>query len=215
MADPETKRDSSSRVQIIIALIGLAGVVATGLFSNWDHIFPMRTAAPATVASPSVPEKRPERTGKAERADTATKRDPPVNNLEPTGQGSEHPVHSSGGFLTGPGHFDLDTGIEQIAGADFWFEDSMKMGQDRFLTPQNGAAFYVVGATPFESVRWSDMERFPYSTEKSSSQMDHPIAHLPEPWLHTKPTKGAWVNSSLTGLISVTPSAGAPTIDAI
>ncbi len=42
----------------------------------------------------------------------------------------------------------------------------MKMGQDRFLTPQNGAAFYVVGPTLLESVRWSDMERFPYSTER-------------------------------------------------
>jgi hypothetical protein len=148
VADQETKRDSSARVQIMVALIGLAGVIATALISNWDKIIPKKNPAPAPVVSPSesghAPERKPERTG----------------------QGSEHPVHSSGSFLIGPGHFfDLDTGIEQIAGADFSCEHKFE-DPDWFLTPQNGAAFYVVGATTFELVRWSDMEHFPYSTEK-------------------------------------------------
>ena len=149
MADQETKRDSPARVQIIVAAIGLAGVIATALISNWSNIFPRRPAAVSPAGSGVAP---------APASDKKPERSP---------QASDHPVHSSGGFLIGPGHsFDLDSGIEQIASADLTYEHKSEGSPDWFLTPQNGAAFYVVGPTQFESVRWSDMQRFPYSTEK-------------------------------------------------
>jgi hypothetical protein len=140
MADPETKRDSSSRVQIIVAVIGLAGVIATALISNWNSIFPKK---PAPTAPPTV--------------------------TTSTGSGgtkkSERPVHSSGRLVVrGTYLYDLDMGAETNAGADFQWEQATKVG--RSITPMNGASFYVVGAREFELIRWSDMERFPYSAAK-------------------------------------------------
>lgn len=141
MVDQQARRDPSARVQVIVAVIGLAGVMGAALIANWDKIFPRQAGAVAPVSTASSqPEPAPR---------------------------AEHPVHSSGGLLIGPGHFfDFDSGIEQIAGADLLYEHKFEEGQGWFLTPQNGAAFYVVGPAQFESVRWSDMERFPYSTEK-------------------------------------------------
>ncbi len=54
--------------------------------------------------------------------------------------------------------------MEATSGTDFRWEiaDNVR----RFLTPANGAAFFVAGGRDFESVRWSEMERFPYSTDK-------------------------------------------------
>ena len=43
---------TSGRTQIIIAVIGLAGVLGGALFANWDKVFP---SAPQTVAPPSTP----------------------------------------------------------------------------------------------------------------------------------------------------------------
>lgn len=41
MTDPgNTPRSTAERVQIAIAIFGLTGVVATGIFANWDRIFP-------------------------------------------------------------------------------------------------------------------------------------------------------------------------------
>lgn len=139
MADPEAKPDSSNRVQIIIALIGLAGVIATALISNWNSIFPKK--------SPQSP--------------------PPV--VTSTGSGgtkkSERPVHSSGRLVVrGTYFYDLDAGAETNAGADFQWEQQTQV--ERYLSPANGASFYVVGAKEFESIRWSDMEHFPYSPAK-------------------------------------------------
>jgi len=144
MADPETRHDSSARTQIIVALIGLAGVVAAALISNWSNIFPRKPeATAATTSAGSQP-------GTGKRLDR-----PP--------QGSERPVHSSGrATIRGTYMFDLDKGEETQAGADFFWEQANTTV--RFLTPQNGAGFYVVGPASFESVRWSDMERFPYSS---------------------------------------------------
>jgi hypothetical protein len=138
MADSDTKSDSSARVQIIVAVIGLAGVIATALISNWDRISSHK--APDTV--PSVNSQ----TGAAKKS-------------------SERTVHSNGHVtIRGTYMFDLDRGREAKTGADFWWEQ--KTSVIRFLTPENGAAFYVVGPTSFESVKWSDMEHFGYSGAK-------------------------------------------------
>ena len=147
MADPETRRDSSARVQIIVALIGLAGVVATALISNWSNIFPRKAPEPTSATTSSGAQ-----SGSSKRPDR------PI-------QGAERPVHSSGHMVIRATYlYDLDTGTEQPAGADFWWEH--KTMETWFLTPQNGAAFYVVGPKEFEAVRWSEMEHFPYSSEK-------------------------------------------------
>jgi len=147
MADPETRRDSNARVQIIIALIGLAGVIATALISNWSHIF-----------SHKAPNIAPTATSPGTQASSGKKPDRPP-------QGPEHSVHSSGRKAIRATYlYDLDTGTEQPAGADLWWEH--KTMEIWFLTPQNGAAFYVVGPREFEAVRWSELEHFPYSIEK-------------------------------------------------
>lgn len=147
MADQETKRDSSARVQIIVALIGLAGVVATALFANWNNIFPKKPDQSASSAA----------TSSSSGTASSTKK-------------SERPVHSSGRLtVRGTYSYDLDAGTETDTGgdrstADFQWEiiDKVK----RFVTPANGAAFFVVGGRDFESIRWSEMEHFPYSTER-------------------------------------------------
>jgi hypothetical protein len=138
MGESETPRDSSGRIQIIIALIGLAGVVATALFANWNNIFPRKTAQPAPAATP---------------ASTAG---------SGSGKKSERPVRSSGRLMVrGTYTYDLDSGSETTAGADFqWRQETNVL---RSITSMNGAAFFVVGAKEFESIRWSDMEHFPYS----------------------------------------------------
>ena len=150
MADPETRRDPSIRVQIIVALIGLTGVVATAVISNWNHIFPKKTivTAPPAVASTS----------------TATPKK------------SVRPVHTNGHLLVrGTFMYDLDKGTESTTGADFWWEQATAV--KRFITPKNGATFFVVGIREFESVKFSEMERFPYSSEKidASNSADNKI----------------------------------------
>ena len=120
-----------------MAVIGLAGVIATALISNWNNIFPRKPTPP--VVAPS------------------------------TGSGgtrkSERPVHSSGRLVVrGTYLYDLDTGAESNAGADFQWQQQTKV--NRSIVPLNGASFYVVGAKEFESIRWSDMERFPYSATR-------------------------------------------------
>ena len=139
MANVETKRDPSNRVQIAVALIGLAGVIATAVISNWNHIFSKKpiVTAPAAVASAST-----ETPKKSVRA-----------------------VHSNGRLVVrGTFMCDLDTGAETTTGADFWWEQVTPV--KRFLTPKNGASFLVLGIREFESVRYSEMERYPYSSEK-------------------------------------------------
>ena len=138
MPDSENRSDSSTRVQIIVALIGLAGVVAAALISNWNNIFPRKASETVKSASSGPVLER---------------------------KTSERPVHSSGRLtIRGTYMCDLDTGTETRSGADFWWEQ--QTSTIRFLTPENGAEFYVIGATNFDSVRWSDMQRFAYSGAK-------------------------------------------------
>ena len=158
MADQESKRDSSARVQIMVALIGLAGVIATALISNWKSLFQNQADQPTPAASASA---RPE------------SGNPPKK--------SERPVHSNGRLIIrGTYFYDLDAGVEiDTAGhyevdrtkADFQWEivDNLR----RFFNPANGATFFVVGGKEFESVRWSDMEHFPYSTERIRADNDN------------------------------------------
>jgi len=78
---------SSHKVQIIVAVLGLVGVLATAVLSNWDKFFPAPppptiepTRAPTAAPTPKPPEPTstvPEPT----RAPTAT---PPTKALEPT-----------------------------------------------------------------------------------------------------------------------------------
>ena len=141
MPDQETKNGSSARVQIIVALIGLAGVVATALIANWKNVF----SKPATMATPVPASTMPS-------ASASTKK-------------SEHPVHSNGRLVVRATHsYNLDAGLETTAGADFKWDISDE-AQHSFV-PLNGAAFFVIGQKEFESIRWSEMEHFPYSTDK-------------------------------------------------
>ena len=151
MPDQETKRDSSARIQIIVALIGLLGVIAAALISNWSSIFP-KTPAPTPIVTGSG-------TGSPKKVDHPS-------------PGSERQVHSEGRLvIRGTYSCDLDTGTEREKGADFFWEQ--QAATIRFLTPENGAGFYVVGPTSFESVRWSDMERFPYSAARIPANADN------------------------------------------
>jgi hypothetical protein len=151
MAEPGTSRDSSNRVQIIVALIGLAGVVVTALITNWSSIF-----------SPKP-----------------TPSQPPVttSTVSGTPRKSERPVHSSGRLVVrGTYAYDLDTGTETNTGADFQWQQATKI--IRYISPMNGASFFVVGIREFESVRWSDMEHFPYSTARIGAS-DNPSNRIP------------------------------------
>ena len=141
MPDPEAKRDSSISVQIIVAVIGLVGVIATAVIGNWDKIFP-----PQGKTEPAVVKERPPRNGPKER-----------------------PVHSRGRLVVrGTWMYDLDSGVEAsagaAAGADFQWEQATDV--KRYIAPLNGAVFFVVGIREFTSVTYTELEHFPYSSRK-------------------------------------------------
>ncbi len=53
MATSEGKLDTSARIQIIVAVIGLLGVVATAVISNWSSIFPKPAPTQQTTSNTS------------------------------------------------------------------------------------------------------------------------------------------------------------------
>jgi hypothetical protein len=137
MATSEGTRDSSARIQILVAVIGLLGVIATALISNWNKIFP-RPASTQAIADSSqkTPPKKPERK-----------------------------VYSEGELeVRGTWHCNLDVGAQNQTGADFWWEQDTPV--KRSLTPENGAQFFVVGIRDFSSLSFADLERYPYSAER-------------------------------------------------
>lgn len=54
MTESGENKPSGQNTQIVLALIGLVGAVSTGVFTNWDKIFPATSAPPAAVESPAV-----------------------------------------------------------------------------------------------------------------------------------------------------------------
>jgi hypothetical protein len=54
MVDPNEKPSNGINVQIIVALMGLFGVVITALFSNWDKIFSVRSVEPTVPSTMSA-----------------------------------------------------------------------------------------------------------------------------------------------------------------
>lgn len=71
-------------------------------------------------------------------------------------------VHSRGELvIRGTWKYDLDLGAQTNAGADLFWEQATNV--KRYLTPLNGARFFVVGIRDFASVTPRDLERFPYS----------------------------------------------------
>jgi hypothetical protein len=72
---------SGSKTQIIIAIIGLIGVLGTAIFTNWDRIFPDKTPQPvasskAVVEAPKVIATSP--------SNGATDIDPSLNKISVT-----------------------------------------------------------------------------------------------------------------------------------
>lgn len=55
MGDQSEKKGGSHRTEIIVALIGLAGVLGGALFANWDKLFPSQDGAkPPVVPAPAT-----------------------------------------------------------------------------------------------------------------------------------------------------------------
>ena len=50
MTSAATERKPSKRGEIIIAIIGLVGVLVTGILSNWDKVFPKQNLVQATYS---------------------------------------------------------------------------------------------------------------------------------------------------------------------
>jgi hypothetical protein len=135
MSDSEGRPDSSARIQILVALIGLAGVIAAAVIANWGSLFHRTAAAPSAASASST-----------------------------TGKKTERPVFSSGELMVrGTWHCDLDAGAETAGAADFWWQEYTPV--KRSLTPQNGAAFYVVGVRDFDSLKFAELEHFPFSAQ--------------------------------------------------
>jgi hypothetical protein len=136
MATQEGTRESSARIQIIVALIGLLGVVAAALISNWSKIFPKAPATPAASSSASgTPAK------KAGRA-----------------------VFSSGQLeVRSTWRCDLDAGAEVASGGDFWWDQETEV--KRYLKPESGAVFYTMGVRDFDSLTFAELEHLPYSAK--------------------------------------------------
>jgi hypothetical protein len=113
MPDSEAKRDSSICVQIIVAVIGLVGVVATAVIGNWDKIFSQSPKSGSAAVKDHPP------------------RNPPKQ---------ARPVHSSGRLVVrGTWLYDLDAGSQTPVGADFQWEQVTDV--KRYIAPLNGAIF--------------------------------------------------------------------------
>jgi hypothetical protein len=137
MATSEGTRDSSTRIQISVAVIGLLGVIATALISNWNKIFP-KSASTHTIANSS-------------------QETPPKK--------AERKIYSNGQLeVRGTWHCNLDVGAQSQTGADFWWEQETPVV--RYLTPENGAVFFVVGIRDLPSLSYAELEHFPYSAQK-------------------------------------------------
>lgn len=54
MSDSSENKPSGQNIQIILALIGLVGAVSSGVFANWDKIFPAASVPPVVAGSSSV-----------------------------------------------------------------------------------------------------------------------------------------------------------------
>jgi hypothetical protein len=136
MATSEGTRDSGARIQILVAVIGLVGVIAAALIANWNGLFRgSATAPPAASLSSSTGEKKAER-----------------------------PVFSSGELMVRGGwHCDLDAGAETDVAADFWWQQ--ETAEKRSLTPEDGATFYVVGIRDFDSLKFAELEHFSYAAK--------------------------------------------------
>jgi hypothetical protein len=136
MATSEGTRDSSARIQIIVALIGLLGVIAAAVIANWNNIFQRPASTPPTTAAATThPEKKADR-----------------------------PVFSSGQLMVrATWRCDLDSGAETSTGGDFWWEQETTV--KRALTPEDGAVFDVVGVRDFDSLGLAELEHFPYSAK--------------------------------------------------
>lgn len=152
MAPSDAARDSSARIQIIVAVIGLLGVIATAMISNWNTIFPKPPAPTQPVAastSPTPPEKKTERG-----------------------------VFSSGQLtVRGTWRCDLDVGAVDKKAGDFWWQVDSEV--KRFLAPESGAVFFVMGVRDFDSLKFAELEHLQYSTQRISAN-DEPSNNLPK-----------------------------------
>jgi hypothetical protein len=148
MATSEGARDSSARIQVIVAVIGLLGAIAAALISNWNHIFP-KLASPQTTANSSQ---------------------------QASPKKAERKVYSEGQLeVRGTWHCNLDAGAQSQVGADFWWEQGTSI--KRYLTPENGAGFFVIGIRDFASLSYRDIEHLQYSAQKidGSDALDNNI----------------------------------------
>jgi len=150
MGTSEGTRDSSARIQVIVAVIGLLGAVAAALISNWNHIFP-KPASTQTTANSSQK--------------TSPKK-------------AERKVYSEGQLeVRGASHCNLDAGAQNQVGADFWWEQDTPV--KRYLTPENGAGFFVMGIRDFASLGYADIEHLQYSSQKIDGS-DAPYNNIPQ-----------------------------------
>ena len=146
MAAPEPKRDSPFSVQIVVAIIGVLGVVVAALIGNWGNIFPKPSSHPVSGGPPIG-------------TSTGTS---PSSPPRPVNAPVVH-LHSKGQLVVrGTWRYDLDSGIQTNTGADFWW--NLETNVKRDLVPLNGAVFSVVGIRDFESLSLRDIERLDYSS---------------------------------------------------
>lgn len=91
-----------------------------------------------------------------------------------------HGIYSQGNVtVQGTWSCDLDSG-QQVSTfsnqADFRWEQISST--ERYLSPQNGAMFYVVGDVDFSSIRYSDLTGYPYSSDNIDGS-DPPNNQIP------------------------------------
>jgi hypothetical protein len=143
MGTSEGKPESSARIQIVVALIGLVGVIAAALIANWNGLFGKSTSTATTVSSSSAP--------------SSTSSSPPAKK-------PARAVFSSGELMVrGTWRCDLDAGAETQSGGDFWWQ--LETSTKRELTPEDGATFYVVGVRDFDSLAFEELQHFSYSAK--------------------------------------------------
>jgi hypothetical protein len=107
------------------------------------------------------PDRRPSAPSPAQGSEASN---PPATGLSPLAQ-PEPQIYSQGELtVRGTWMCDLDLGKETTEGADFWW--SQETGVRRYLAPQNGARFNILGTRDYASLSFVDLQRLKYSPQR-------------------------------------------------
>lgn len=175
--------NSNHSVTIVVAIIGVVGVLGAAVISNWDKLSGRgsgsvassnsATSTPAPTPSPPAPTPTPKLSSAPSTANEAGPDQAKRQTKEATRQ-----ILSSGQMIMRASFiYDLELGreVDSEKDADFWWE-STNEGK-YFLTQKGKAASAIIGMRDFESITYEDLRKIAYSYDPLSGSAD-PVNRL-------------------------------------